>query len=66
MPVYGRYTSSNPIWNGTQEYDVQFGYSIPQIRGLSIFNILAYQLLPGANPNATANLLDQIYITYTY
>ena len=22
MPVYGNYTSSNPIWNGTQEYDI--------------------------------------------
>lgn len=66
MPVYGSYTSSNPIWNGTQEYDIQFGYSIPQIRGLSIFSILAYQILPSANPQAAARLGNQIYLSYTY
>jgi hypothetical protein len=66
QPVVGSYTSSDPIWNGTREYDVQFYYAIPQVRGLSIFSIFAYQTNPNINPTSTSRFMNQLYLSYTY
>jgi len=64
-PTYATYTNTSPMWNGTQEYDVLASYSIPQVKGLNIFNVFIYELMPSANPSPTL-LSDQVVIGYTY
>lgn len=66
QPVYGNYSSSDPIWDGTKEYDLQFFYAIPQVRGLSVFSIFAYQTNPDTNPTSSSRFLNQVYLSYTY
>lgn len=64
-PTYATYTNTSPLWNGTQEYDLLTSYSIPQVKGLNIFNVFIYELMPAANPSPTL-VSDQIVIGYTY
>jgi hypothetical protein len=64
-PTYATYVNTSPQWNGTQEWDVLASYSIPQVKGLNIFNVFIYELMPDANPSPTL-ISDQIVIGYTY
>lgn len=64
-PTYATYTNTSPQWNGTQEWDLLTSYSIPQVKGLNIFNVFIYELLPASNPIPSV-LSDQIVIGYTY
>ncbi len=64
-PTYATYTNANPQWNGTQEWDMMASYSIPQVKGLNIFNVFIYELMPAANQSPTV-VSDQIVIGYTY
>ena len=64
-PTWATYTNTSPLWNGTQEWDLMLSYSIPQVKGLNIFNVFIYEQLPAAN-NTPTLISDQIVIGYTY
>jgi hypothetical protein len=64
-PSWGTYTNTSPTWNGTQEWDMMISYSIPQVKGLNIFNIFVYEQMPAAN-NSPDLVMDQVVLSYTY
>jgi hypothetical protein len=64
-PTYATYTNTSPQWDGTQEWDLMTSYSIPQVKGLNIFNVLIYEIMPASNPSPTL-VATQIVLGYTY
>lgn len=64
-PSAAKYSSTNPQLDGAYEYDVLFNYAIPQVNGLNILNVFAYEQLPDTNPNGAA-LTEELFLSYTY
>lgn len=64
-PAVTSFSTSLPQWNGTHEYDFVVSYSIPQIKGLNLFGVYAYQQVPLANPTGD-NYISQFFISYLY
>lgn len=63
--AYTIFNTSIAEWNGTQEYDFTATYNIPQIRGLTLFGVYAYQQVPDINAGGNS-YITQIYISYLY
>lgn len=63
--AYTIFNTSVAEWNGTQEYDFTATYNIPQIRGLTLFGVYAYQQVPDIN-TAGNSYITQIYVSYLY
>ncbi len=64
-PAFTRFLTTDPELYGTNEYDFVVTYSIPQVKGLNIFGVYAYQQLPASNP-AGDNTATQLFISYFY
>lgn len=58
-------TPAAPQFNGTKEYDLVTSYTIPQVKGLSVFGVYAYQQVPDTNSNGST-YVTQIYLSYVY
>lgn len=66
-PNYVTLASANPVWNGTQEAYVTVNYSIPQVKGLFLFGVFAYQWTPQINPlNGQNDWTSSVVATYLW
>jgi len=64
-PALTTFITQNPNWSNTHEYDFVFKYSIPQVQGLTLFAVYAYQQVPAANQNGSTGIA-QFFISYLY
>ena len=64
-PAYTIFNTAVSQWNGTQEYDFVASYNIPQIKGLTLFGVYAYQQIPDTNTNGSV-YVTQLYVSYLY
>lgn len=64
-PAWTSFVTADPNWNGTNEYDFVVTYNIPQVKGLTLFGVYAYQQVPEANQNGSGNV-TQLFISYLY
>lgn len=64
-PAWTTFYTVAPEWNGTNEFDFVVTYSIPQVKGLTVFAVNAYQSVPAANQNGSTNV-TQLFISYLY
>lgn len=66
-PAFTSFTTASPQWNGTKEYDLVTTYSIPEIKGLTLFGVYAYQSVPYSTYNtAGSTYVTQIFVSYLY
>lgn len=66
-PNYVTLSSADPYWNGTQEVFITVNYSIPQVKGLFLFGVFAYQWTPQANPvNGSNDWTSSIVTSYLW
>lgn len=66
-PNYVTLASADPYWNGTQEAYLTVNYSIPQVKGLFLFGVFAYQWTPQINPvNGQNDWTSSILATYLW
>ena len=64
-PAYTNFNTVLAEWNGTQEYDFVASYNVPQVKGLTLFGVYAYQQVPDANSNGST-YITQLYVSYLY
>ncbi len=64
-PAYTVFNTALAEWNGTQEYDFVASYNVPQVKGLTLFGVYAYQQVPDVNSNGST-YITQVYVSYLY
>lgn len=64
-PAFTTFNTALAEWNGTNEYDFLVTYSIPQIKGLTIFGVYAYQQVPQVNTSGDT-YITQLFVSYLY
>lgn len=64
-PAFTQFLTTDSALYGTKEYDFVTTYSIPQVRGLNLLGVFAYQQLPASNPIGD-NSVTQLFVSYFY
>lgn len=64
-PAWTTFVTPTPNWNGANEYDFVVMYSIPEVKGLRLYAVNAYQQVPTTNSIGDTNL-TQLFVTYLY
>lgn len=66
-PAATYFSTSSPQWQNSSEYDFITTYTIPQIKGLTLFAVYSTQFLPvsAINPQGR-NYVTQLFVTFLY
>lgn len=64
-PSITSFTTTEPDWNGTNEYDLVTTYYVPTVRGLTLFAVYAYQQVP-QNNSVGGHSVSEIFASYLF